>query len=669
MKILKWSAIVIGALVVIVIGGLLIIPMFVDVQKYKPEIEKQVSQATGCPFTIGGDLKLSLFPWAGLAFSDLRLGNPPGFREKDLLAIKSFDARVKMMPLLSKDIQVDRFVVEGLKVSLEKNKEGKGNWEAVGKPSSKPAPSAPKEAKKKEPEKGGFGGLPIKNLVVGEMAVRNGSLLYTDAATGTRKEIKDLVLELKDVSFDRPVQLLLTANLDGSPVQLEGKVGPLGREVGKGAIPLDIAVKAFKEVTLGVKGAISDALDQPKFDLTVDLAPFSPRKLVSALGQTFPVATADPNALTKVALKAKVKGSSSNVSLSDGAVDLDQSKITFSAAAREFTKPDLGMKMTIDQIDVDRYLPPSTEKKPTGDDGGKAPPPPPEKKKTDYAPLRKLVVDAEIQVGKIKVMGAHAQDVLMKLKGKDGVFTVDPFGLKAYEGTLATKANLDVRTDRPKTGVELEMAGVKVRPLLNDLMKKDFLEGLTKAKMNLKMEGDDPQTIKRTLNGSGDLRFTDGAIIGIDLPGMVRNVKAAFGGEKPVQKPKTDFSELEAPFTIKDGVVHTPGTSMASPLIRVLATGNADLVKETLDMRVEPKLVDTLKGQEDTKDRSGVMIPVLVTGTFSSPSFAPDMKGLVETGVRKGVEELLKREGVSKGTAPAAPAEIGKELLKGLFGK
>src|SRR5512136_997278 len=128
MKALKWLLIIGGSFLVLVIAALLLIPLFVDVEKYKPEIEKQASSAVGRPFAIKGELKLSLFPWAGVAFSDLHLGNPPGFKEKELLAIKSFDVKVKLMPLLSKDIQVERFVVEGLKVALEKNKEGKGNW-------------------------------------------------------------------------------------------------------------------------------------------------------------------------------------------------------------------------------------------------------------------------------------------------------------------------------------------------------------------------------------------------------------------------------------------------------------------------------------------------------------------------------------------------------------
>jgi len=68
---LKWTAIVIAALLVVVISALLIIPKFIDVNKYKPELEKYVLEATGRPLTVGGDVSLSLFPGAGVSFSDL----------------------------------------------------------------------------------------------------------------------------------------------------------------------------------------------------------------------------------------------------------------------------------------------------------------------------------------------------------------------------------------------------------------------------------------------------------------------------------------------------------------------------------------------------------------------------------------------------------------------
>src|SRR5512136_1391686 len=98
MKALKWLLIIGGGFLVLVIAALLFIPLFVDVEKYKPEIEKQVSSTVGRPFAIEGRLKLSLFPWAGVAFSDLHLGSPPGFKEKDFLFVKSFDVRMKLLP-------------------------------------------------------------------------------------------------------------------------------------------------------------------------------------------------------------------------------------------------------------------------------------------------------------------------------------------------------------------------------------------------------------------------------------------------------------------------------------------------------------------------------------------------------------------------------------------
>ncbi|MBW2674134.1 MAG: AsmA family protein, partial [Deltaproteobacteria bacterium] len=665
----------------IVIGALLVIPLFVDVQKYKPYIEKQVSQATGCPFSIGGELKLSLFPSAGIALSDLHLGNPPGFTEKDLLAIESFDVKVKFMPLLSGEVHVERFVVDGLKAVLEKDREGRGNWEAVGKPSAT-TPPAEAKAEKPESEKGLLAGLPVRSLAVCEMKVSNASLLWINAATGERREIRDLMLELRDVSFDRPIRIMFSASLDGNPLRVDGTAGPLGAALRGESIPLDIAVKAFKKVALTVKGTVSDVLRQPAFELAVELAPFSPRKLMDVLGQEFPVATSDPTALTKMGLKATVKGNPTSVSLTNGIMELDQSRIAFSARAKDFARPDVILRMSIDRIDADRYLPPAAPKEPARDKdasptlaaskepaGNKSVSPPPparETKKIDYGPLRKLVVDAELRAGEIKVMGARVQDVLMKVKGKDGVFTVNPLELKAYQGSINARAGLDVRADRPKTGVNINMDGIMTRLLLNDVMKKDFLEGTMRADITLTMEGDDPDTIKKTLNGEGTLHFTDGAIVGIDLPGMARNVRAAFGGEKPAEKPRTDFSELVAPFTIRNGVVTTPGTRLASPLLRVTATGSADLVNKTLDMRVEPKVVATLKGQQDTKDRFGLMIPVLVTGTFSSPRFAPDLKGLLETKIR----DIFKGGDAEKEAAPAIDGEeVLKGVLKGLFGK
>ena len=108
-KFIKWFLIVGAGLVVLILAVLIAIPFFVDLNRYKPVLEEKVSAATGRSFRIGSDLNLSLFPWAGVSFSDLQLGNPEGFKEDSFVKIDSFEVRVKLLPLLSKSIEVDKF--------------------------------------------------------------------------------------------------------------------------------------------------------------------------------------------------------------------------------------------------------------------------------------------------------------------------------------------------------------------------------------------------------------------------------------------------------------------------------------------------------------------------------------------------------------------------------
>jgi AsmA protein len=659
-KVIKWGLIIGGAVIVLIVSALLIIPFFVDVEQYKPRIEKEVSKATGRPFTMGGDLGLSLFPWAGFSLSDLHLGNVPDSAEKDMVSVRSFEVRVKLLPLLSRDVQVKRFVLEEPRIVLEMGKDGRGNWEGIGKPSEE----AVARPRKEEPTEDT--GLPIKSLAVHEFAIKNGSLLWIDHMSGQRKEMSEMSLTLQDLSFDRPIGLALSALVDGKPLSVKGEIGPVGKDPGKGTVPLDIAIEALKQVQMGLKGEIIDPATLLKFNVAVDVSPFSPRKLVAALGETFPVETADPKALDRIAFRVKLKGDPENITLSDGALDLDESKMTFSAKARQFSKPNVAFDLKLDEIDVDRYLPPASKEKP-GEEK-KAETSVPKGKKTDYTPLRKLVLEGVVRVGKVKAMGAKIQDVHMKVIGRNGRFNLDPVTLNLYEGSLSSKGVLDVRKDVPTTTINFSAEGIQVGPLLTDVLETDFLEGTAKAEVGVTMKGDDPERIKRTLNGEGDFFFNDGAIVGVDLTGMVQNVKATFGlAEKGAKPPRTDFSELHMPFTIKKGVVNTPGTSMTSPLVRLLALGDANLVQETLDFRVEPKFVGTLKGQGDATQRSGVMVPVLVTGTFSSPKFRPDLQGMITKGLEEGLPEPSELKKLLPGQEEGAEGESLEEKAKGVL--
>ncbi len=663
-KAIKWILIICGGLIALVLLALLIIPMVIDVQDYKPQIEKRISDATGRTITLGGDLKLSLFPWAGLSFSDLHLGNPAGFSEKDLLVIDDFDVKVKFFPLLSKDIQVKRFVLNGVKIILEKKKNGQAGWEGIG-PSGKPNAKTPERVEKKSTETPA-GSFPLKSLAIGAFEINNGSVLWLDQAAGNRYALSDFNLDLKDVSLDKPIKISLSARVEAHPVSLEGSIGPVGSQPGKGTIPVNFSVKALETLAITLGGTIVDPATRPGFDLTVKIDPFSPRKLTAALGRDFPIKTSDTKVLNRISLAAAIKGSPQKIAISEGILEIDDTKLKFSAQAKDFAKPDIAFDLVLDAIDLDRYMPPPVEKKATTGQQTETVAAPP--RKMDYAPLRKLVLNGSFQAGEIKVAKARIQDLKVKVTGNKGQFQINPLSMKLYQGSMDMSGTMDVRRDTPKTEITVSAGGIQAGPLLRDVLTKDIIEGAMQAKMTLQFSGEVPEQIKKTLNGTGDLSFADGAIKGIDLAGMARNAKAAFGlAEKGAQRPRTDFSELNVPFTLQEGVFKTDKTSIVSPLLRILAAGTANLVNENLDFRITPKVVASLKGQGDTTDRSGITVPILVTGTFNAPKFRPDLKGLLQQQIGTTLPDL--QESLKGGLPTKEDTKQLEEKAKGLLKK
>jgi len=651
---LKWLSIIIGIVVAGIAAAVIILPQFVDVEKYKPVIEQKVTEATGRSFTLGDEIDLSVFPWLGVKLTDLHFGSGEGFKQKDMVSVKNFEVRLKVMPLLSRKIEVKTFVLDTPTIYLEKLKSGDANWHGIGKKEVQGEKSREKSAKKDA--------LPIQALLVGNFSIINGKLVYTDQGSHISKEISDLNLNLSNISFENPIGISFNAKLDGRPVSLEGTAGPVGKNPGKGTIPLDFVLKALGELDVKVAGSLIDPAVKPSFDLEFNIAPFSPRKLCAAVNMEFPVTTGDQEALGTISLKSRVKGSPGSVELSGGLLGIDDSKLKFSAAARNFTRPDLKFALDLDHMDLDRYLPPiksedsSTGQKETASSG---------KKKIDYDPLRKLILDGKIKAGKLKIRGASLEDVVVHILAKNGIITIDPLDLNLYQGKIASKLELNVQKKQPAAKIAIDAEGIEAGPLLKDVLDKELIEGKLKADVGVSVRGDSAAVIKQTLAGKGELLFTDGAVIGIDLANMVRNIKSKLGmGEKLEKKPRTDFAELKIPFMVKNGTVNTGGSSLKSPLIRVLVTGKTDLVKELLDFRVEPKFVATLKGQGDTDQRSGLMVPVVITGTFTSPKIRPDLKGLIK-GDLKNVEGLLKgvdTKAVEKIKIDAVEKDVKKKL-------
>lgn len=645
-KAIKWLLAIVVVLMVIIVVSVMVAPMVINFDRYKPRIEAEASKALGRPVTIGGKIEPSVFPWVGVAVHDLHLGNPRGFEQRDFVSVGLFEVRIKLWPLLFGNYELKRFVVNDPRIVLIKQKGGKANWEGLGGTTAKKAESKPQGG---TPQ--GKGSLPIKGLAVAQFAISNGSLEYIDQATHARHEIANIQLTLADISLNRPIRVNFSASADSHPIHLSGTVGPIGPDPGKGPLDVDLTAELLKRIQIRMLGRITNLTNSPQADMAVQIAPFSLRNVMADLKQPMPIEPADKNALTKIALSMKLSGTPDHIKVSDGRLTLDESQMTFAAQAKEFAKPDIRLEAALDHIDLDRYLPPPSEEKPSGKPKVSGRTAAPSAPKTNYAPLRKLILDAQLKVGELKVKNARTRNVELKAKAANGIIRIEPLKLDLYDGRMSIASTINVQQDAPRSETGLTIDKVQAGPLLKDVMKKDLIEGVLNAAVSIQTVGDQPARIRQTLNGKGELKFTDGAIVGIDLAGMVRNVQAAFGlAKKPTQKPRTDFSELVVPFTITDGQLKLANAQLQSPLLRVTAGGRADLVRETLDIRVEPKFVATLRGQGDIKQHTGIMVPVVVRGTFDKPRFAPDLNAIIKQQLtnQKTLKKLIPQDDVRK---------------------
>lgn len=663
-KTLKWTALALGSLLLLVAAALLLLPRFVDVQRYKPIIEKQVAEATGRPFTIGDDLTLSLFPWAGVTLSDLKLGNPEGFGEESFLTVAGFEARLKLLPLLSREIQVKRFVVREPRLNLIRRQDGKVNW-TLG-PTGKAPKTAPAPAPESPPPSAE---LNLKSLTVEEFAVTGGTLAWTDQTTGQRHAVTDIRLILDQLALGQPVQMDFAAQVDGKPLALQGQVGPLSTNPDGQPLTFDLTVKALGEMAVTLQGRVQPPLREPQVEARLAVPDFSPRRLFAALGGTLPLTPADDKALQRLGMEMELKASPRQVEARKGVLRLDDTRLDFSLQVRDLAKPAIQVEARGDALDLDRYLPQGGSPETPGPaspppSGGTAP-----RKPVDYAPLRRLELDARLDLGRLKVRNAQIQNLRLQVRGANGRFDIDSLQAELYQGTVQTKGAVDFRRAAPQSQLTVAVAGVQAGPLVQDLLQKNLIEGRMQADMDLRMAGDAPEAIRRSLNGRGALTFTNGALVGIDLLAMVRNVQAAFGkGEMTPENSKTEFTELAIPFTLTDGVFATQGSRLTSPFLRTEATGQADLARETLDFRVQPTLVNALKGQGAAEERAGVMVPVLVSGTFDQPHFAPDLKAIARQQMEEKVLESDKVKEVFEKNPELKPLEeTAKGLLKGLL--
>src|SRR3954468_22741254 len=109
--------------VLILIG--LLLPLLVNVDKLRPQVQEQASKALGRSVTIG-ELKLAVFS-GGVTAKDISIADDPAFSQQPFVTAKSLDVGVDLMPLIfSKALHVNTLTLQEPEIHLVKS--GAGKW-------------------------------------------------------------------------------------------------------------------------------------------------------------------------------------------------------------------------------------------------------------------------------------------------------------------------------------------------------------------------------------------------------------------------------------------------------------------------------------------------------------------------------------------------------------
>src|SRR3569623_1217057 len=127
-KAVKTSVWIVGGLLALLAAAALFIVLTFDPNKYKAESAAAVSQATGRELTISGDIRLTLFPWLGVELGAMELSNAPGFGSEPFVSITSAAVKVKLLPLLRKEVQAEAVTLPGMRMHLRRDADGRNKW-------------------------------------------------------------------------------------------------------------------------------------------------------------------------------------------------------------------------------------------------------------------------------------------------------------------------------------------------------------------------------------------------------------------------------------------------------------------------------------------------------------------------------------------------------------
>jgi len=596
-KIAKVTLITISSIVGLIIVAAIAIPLFVDLNDYKPEIEAAVKDKTGRELKLVGDIDVSVFPWLGVSTGKITLSNAQGFMPDYFAVIKESDIKIKLMPLLSKEVEVSTIIFKGLELNLAKNKKGVSNWDDLA------GKNQPKKAEEKvvKVEEKTEAAPALAALMIGGLSIEDAQIHWDDQQAGQQVIIKDFNLKTGKIALNEAIDIKLSLFVDNK------------------------------------KPALTEALaltTELVIDESMQLIQLKNTKINSATkGVMVPNGAFDVQLLSQIAIDLKQE----SVVLESLKIAFDATTIDGFLRIKQFSKPALAFNLAINEIDVDRYT--AADKAQTKVVASPAAAVAATTTLIPVKTIRDLNLNGDVSIGKLQASGVTLGDITLNIQAKDGVLRTKQAIKQLYDGQYSGQLTLNAKSRTPKIALNEKVTNVQIGRLLKDF-KPDQpakLTGAINLAAKLNTRGNIVPQFKSNLAGNLSFSVNNGAIQGVNFQQMI-DMGKMFNGKTmkdKYAKEQTIFSAIKGTGTVRRGVITNPDFLMKSAQLVVNGSGTVNLVNEALNYKV--KATATNKA---TKDRP---VGIKVAGTMSEPTYNVDVLSMINETEKKKMNKALDK--------------------------
>ena len=279
-----------------------------------------------------------------------------------------------------------------------------------------------------------------------------------------------------------------------------------------------------------------------------------------------------------------------------------------------------------------------------------------------------LQASGKISIGRTLYKGLSIDNFIARYQLKDNVLTISQMDGNLAGGSFSNTAQVNLGTKGLTYNADLAIKTIQADPLLTAFIPKaaGALLGAMDLNFSVKGRGTRWQTMSKQLNGQGDLLLADGRVVS---PGLVKGFASFL---QLANKDEIRFNNFQGDIKIIDGKLHID-SSLLSDELKLFPKGSIGLdgtMNLSMDTRLSPQLAARLdSGGKLTRyltDKDGwSQVPLLVSGSYTSPKFGLDPKGLQ----RQASEVLGKELGrhldkLFKTSEPAAPNETQEQTGK-----